>query len=247
MQEKIAIIGGTGLTQLPIWEELKVYALESEYGAPSSSVILGRLKGKDVYFLPRHGAAHSLAPHQINYRANIDVLKQIGITHIIAVNAVGGVDPHMGCGHICVPDQLIDYTYGRLHTFFDQPGNVQHIDFSYPYSEPIRKRLNNLLAQSTLSYSEKGVYACTQGPRLETAAEIAKLAKDNCAIVGMTGMPEAALAREVQIEYASICLVVNPAAGVSDTLITMDDINQVIKHGMADVINIISAYIEENA
>ena len=231
-----AIIGGTGLTQLEGLSIRQSLAVDTPYGAPSAEVQIGEYAGKEVLFLARHGHPHRVPPHQVNYRANLWALKQAGAEAILAVNAVGGIHAAMGTGHFCVPHQLIDYTSGREHTFLaGDLDNVTHIDFSYPYNEPLRQQLIAALAAEGVGYSSFGVYACTQGPRLETVAEIARLERDGCDIVGMTGMPEAALARELDLAYACLALVVNPAAGKSTALITMAEIEQALHDGMGKV------------
>ncbi len=228
-----AIIGGTGLTQLEGLNIRQSLPLDTPYGAPSAEIQVGEYAGREVLFLARHGHPHRVAPHQVNYRANLWALKQAGAEAILAVNAVGGIHASMGTGHFCVPHQVIDYTSGREHTYFaDDLEHVTHIDFSYPYSEPLRERLIAALAAQGCAYSSHGVYACTQGPRLETVAEIARLERDGCDIVGMTGMPEAALARELGLDYACLALVVNPAAGKSTAVITMAQIEQALHDGM---------------
>ncbi|MGY2259159.1 S-methyl-5'-thioinosine phosphorylase [Pseudomonas sp. SDO55104_S430] len=231
-----AIIGGTGLTQLEGLSIRQSLMVDTPYGTPSAEVQIGEYAGKEVLFLARHGHPHRFPPHQVNYRANLWALKQAGAEAILAVNAVGGIHAAMGIGHFCVPHQLIDYTYGRQHTYFaDDLEQVTHIDFSYPYSEPLRQRLIAALAAEGVDYSAQGVYACTQGPRLETVAEIARLERDGCDIVGMTGMPEATLARELELDYACLALVVNPAAGKSTSVITMAEIEQALLGGMGKV------------
>ena len=231
-----AIIGGTGLSQLEGLSIRQSLAVDTPYGAPSAEVQIGEYAGKDVLFLARHGHPHRLPPHKVNYRANLWALKQAGAEAILAVNAVGGIHGSMGTGHFCVPHQLIDYTSGREHTYFaDDLEQVTHIDFSSPYSETLRQQLIAALAAEGVDHSSQGVYACTQGPRLETIAEIAKLARDGCDIVGMTGMPEAALARELDLDYACLALVVNPAAGKSAAVISMADMEQALRDGMGKV------------
>ena len=231
-----AIIGGTGLTQLEGLSIRQSLAVDTPYGTPSAEVQIGEYAGKEVLFLARHGHPHRFPPHQVNYRANLWALKQAGAEAILAVNAVGGIRAEMGTGHFCVPHQLIDYTSGREHTYFaDDLEQVTHIDFSYPYSEPLRQQLIAALAVEGVGFSSQGVYACTQGPRLETVAEVARLERDGCDIVGMTGMPEAALARELELDYACLVLVVNPAAGKSTAVITMAEIEQALRDGMGKV------------
>jgi len=231
-----AIIGGTGLTQLEGLTIRQSLAVNTPFGAPSGDIQLGEYAGREVMFLARHGHPHRFPPHKVNYRANIWALKQAGAEAILAVNAVGGIHPDMGTGHFCVPHDLVDYTSGREHTYFaDDLEHVTHIDFSFPYSAPLRARLIAALVAEGCAHSDFGVYACTQGPRLESVAEIARLERDGCDIVGMTGMPEAALARELELEYACLALVVNPAAGKSAALITMAEIEQALHDGIGKV------------
>lgn len=233
---KVAIIGGTGLTQLEGPEITGSYDLTTELGQPSGPVQEGRWNGRDVLFLARHGHPHAVPPHRINYRANLLALQQLGADAIIAVNAVGGIHHSMQSGVIAVPHQVVDYTWGRESTYFDGEFRpLDHVDLSYPYDEELRQQLIAAAAAIALPVCEFGVYGATQGPRLETVAEIARMEKDGCDLVGMTGMPEAALARELGIPYASICLVVNPAAGKSEGLITMDEIRAVLSGGMQKV------------
>lgn len=239
----IAIIGGTGLTEFQNLTQVIYHRdIQTELGRPSSDIVEGLLEGQRVLFLARHGHPHAVPPHRINYRANLLALQQLGVDKIIAINAVGGIHENAVAGHISVPHQIIDYTHGRDHTFFDGEFKpLGHVDFSYPYDEPLRQLLLRVLQQRLPleGFSKLGVYAATQGPRLESIAEILRLEKDGCDIVGMTGMPEAALARELNIPYASLCLVVNPAAGKSAQLITMDDIRVVLERGMEEVKNVI--------
>lgn len=236
-----AIIGGTGLTQL---EGLTISAalnVDTPYGPPSAPLLRGDFAGREVLFVARHGHPHRIPPHQVNYRANLWALKHIGAEAILAINAVGGIHPAMGTGHLCVPDQVIDYTYGREHTYFaGELDHVTHIDFSYPYDERLRGLLNDALTAEGYAFSATGVYGCTQGPRLETVAEIARMERDGCDIVGMTGMPEAVLARELELPYASLALVVNPAAGKSTGEITMAEIERALGDGMDKVKAVLS-------
>ena len=231
-----AIIGGTGLTQLEgptLDESLRI---NTPYGAPSADILKGHYAGREVLFLARHGHPHRIPPHQVNYRANIWALKHAGAEAILAVNAVGGIHSAMGSGHLCVPHQIVDYTWGREHTFFEGSLEaVTHIDFSYPYDEALRQQLISALRQHGYAHSDQGVYACTQGPRLETAGEIVRLERDGCDIVGMTAMPEAALAREQDLAYACLALVVNPAAGKVTGVITMAEIEQALHEGIGRV------------
>lgn len=231
-----AIIGGTGLTQLDGLTLKDSLSLDTPYGAPSAPIQRGEYAGRDVLFLARHGHPHRFPPHQVNYRANLWALKQAGAEAVLAVNAVGGIHAAMGSGHLCVPHQIVDYTWGREHTYFaGDIDHVTHIDFSHPYDEALRHTLVAALQALGYPHSSHGVYAATQGPRLETVAEIAKLERDGCDIVGMTGMPEAALARELELPYACLSLVVNPAAGKSSGIITMAEIEQALHEGIGKV------------
>jgi len=241
---KLAIIGGTGLTSI---EELKIVSnvtVDTPYGAPSATLVTGELAGKEIIFIARHGTHHTIPPHKINYRANIWALKSVGVTDVIAVAAVGGIHKDIPPQNIVIPDQIIDYTYGRKHTFFeDALSEVTHIDFTHPYSEELRQKLIRATKDSEIDAYDGGVYGATQGPRLETAAEIIRMQKDGCDIVGMTGMPEASLAKELGLNYACCALSVNWAAGISENEITMQEIQQAIDKGMVAVKSILVSAI----
>lgn len=233
---KIAIVGGTGLSSLENLEIIRSETLNTPFGKPSADLTIGEINNKEVIFLARHGHTHNIPPHKVNYRANIWVLNEVGVDAIIAVNAVGGIRDDMIPGSLVIPDQIVDYTTSRINTFFeDDLADVAHIDFSYPYSETIRTIIFASAQKKKIQLINNAVYAATEGPRLETAAEIQRLKRDGCDIVGMTGMPEAALARELEIDYASICVNANWAAGLSDELITMDVIEKNIYDGMEKV------------
>ena len=235
-QAEVAIIGGTGLDQFDALDVVEQQAIDTPYGKPSAPLTLARLAGREVIFLPRHGADHAVPPHFINYRANLSALKLVGVSRVIAVNAVGGIRQDLGPCQLCVPDQLVDYTYGREHTFFTgADAGLEHIDFTYPYTESLRQLLLSTAAYNGIELSGQATYGATQGPRLETAAEVLRLKRDGCDVVGMTGMPEAALARELELDYASLCLVVNWAAGLSEELVTMDIIVNNLQAGMGQV------------
>jgi len=230
----LAFIGGTGLTRMDDLEIRHRHDIETRYGKPSAPVAEGELNGVPVLFLARHGDPHVWLPHQVNYRANMQALKEAGATAIVAVNAVGGITAPAGA--LVLPEQIIDYTWGRDGTLFDDPSDpLVHVDFSWPFDAVLRRRLRGALERAGLQWVDGGCYAATQGPRLETAAEILRLERDGCDIVGMTGMPEAVLARELGIPYAMLSLVVNPAAGKANREITMAEIEAVLHTGMADV------------
>ena len=211
---KIAIIGGSLLGEIENLAITLEERLKTPFGEPSDTFTTGTLGDSEVIYINRHGRSHHLAPHQINYRANMFGLKMLGVTHVIAVTAVGGITKEMLPMQWVVPDQLIDYTYGRMQTYNDgNDDEVNHIEFSHPFNEGLRKQLHDSVAAADLKCVTQATYGVTQGPRLETIAEIARMEKDGCDIVGMTAMPEAALARELEIEYAALSLVVNWAAG----------------------------------
>ncbi|RDH83993.1 MAG: S-methyl-5'-thioinosine phosphorylase [endosymbiont of Galathealinum brachiosum] len=233
----IAIIGGTGLYQLDDFEELERRKLVTRWGDPSSELILSRYKNKTLIFLARHGLQHNIPPHKVNYRANLWALKECGVKQVIGVAAVGGITEKMSPETIVIPDQIIDYTYSRKHTYFeDELDQVTHIDFTEPYTEDLRSRL--LLASDNAI--DGGTYAATQGPRLETAAEINKLRIDGSDIVGMTGMPEASLAREIELEYACCALSVNWAAGCAGTKkIDHKEMLEIVDKGMLKIHSIL--------
>jgi len=179
--------------------------------------VIGDFAGKRVAFLARHGESHTLPPHRVNYRANLWALHSLGARRVVGVNAVGGIRVDMGPRVIVVPDQLIDYTHGRLTSYCDADGaEVKHIDFSAPYTESLRQSLLAAARAAGIAVIDGGCYGATQGPRLETRAEIARMKRDGCDLVGMTGMPEAALARELELDYACLALVANFAAGCGD-------------------------------
>jgi 5'-methylthioinosine phosphorylase len=213
----LAVIGGSGLYRFPGLENVSRRALETPYGPASGEVVLGSFAGKRLAFLARHGESHTLAPHRVNYRANLWALHALGARRVIGVNAVGGIRADMGPRTLVVPDQLIDYTHGRMTSFCDVEGaEVRHIDFSEPYTAALRQALLQAADKAGIPVIDGGCYGATQGPRLETRAEIARMRRDGCDLVGMTGMPEAALARELDLEYACLALVANFAAGCGD-------------------------------
>ncbi|MDH3634272.1 MAG: S-methyl-5'-thioinosine phosphorylase [Gammaproteobacteria bacterium] len=233
----LAIIGGSGLYSLGEDFSLEEQApRRTPYGDTSADVLQGRWQSIPVVFLPRHGPGHRVPPHRVNYRANIWALKQVGVSRIISVNAVGGITDEMKPGTLVVPNQLVDYSSGREQTFFDgEDAQVMHVDFSWPYSAELRGVLTEVGLQKGQPLVVSGTYGSTNGPRLETAAEINRMRNEGCNVVGMTGMPEAALARELEIEYACLALVVNWAAGVEDEPISMRDIMVNMEQGMRQV------------
>ncbi len=222
----LAIIGGTGLYQIAALENVETRELDTLYGKPSAPVRIGFLGGKKVAFMARHGEGHSVPPHKVNYRANLRCLKDLGVTRILAINAVGGITDSFGPRVIGVPDQIIDYTYGRLHTLSEEPGSeVLHVDFTEPYCVKLRENILRAAKKIAMPIVSFGCYGATQGPRLETRAEITRMRRDGCDLVGMTGMPEAGLARELGIDYACLAIVANWAAGCGDGAeITLEEV-----------------------
>lgn len=232
---KIGIIGGSGLTELESISVGHREVVHTPYGAPSGTFLHGTLSGQDVVFLARHGYGHMIPPHRINYRANMWALKQLGVEKILSIGAVGsitGLEP----GRIAIPDQIIDYTYSREHSFFlEGDALLTHLDFSEPYCPELRSLLLRAAKELCIEHAPSGVYGATQGPRLETAAEIRRMQRDGCDFVGMTGMPETSLARELNIPYAACLIVVNWAAGIRPGEIKISDIGINLVQGMATV------------
>jgi 5'-methylthioinosine phosphorylase len=239
----LGVIGGTGVYRLATLEGAEGVELDTPYGKPSGPVRIGRLAGYRVAFLARHGEAHSVVPHRINYRANLHALHQLGVRRLLGINAVGGIGERMGPRVLAVPDQIIDYTHGRFASFCDVEGaKVEHVDFTHPYTPALRTALLRAGVSVGTRLVDGGTYGCTQGPRLETIAEVARLRRDGCDLVGMTGMPEAVLARELGIAYASLCLVANWAAGCGDEAeITMDEVMANMEAATQNVPGLIAA------
>ncbi len=243
-----AIIGGSGLGSLPDFTLTRREVVRTPYGDPSCALSFGTLNGQALVFLARHGYGHTLAPHQINYRANLWALQEVGATEILAVATVGGLRDDLVPGSLMLPDQLIDYTAGRASTFFEGPDNpVTHVDFTYPYDPALRDRVQRAAQQAGQSLHPSGTYGCSQGPRLETAAEIRRMRQDGCDVVGMTGMPEAVLARELALPYVALALVVNAAAGIgaSRAGIDMKGVQATMAQTMVRVCAIIKAWLAD--
>ena len=235
-----AVIGGTGLESYPGLVVTGERRTTTAFGEPSAPLVMGDIAGRSVAFLSRHGPDHGIAPHRINYRANVRALRDAGVERIYAVAAVGGIDRGLEPGEVVVPDQVIDYTVSRTNTFFDE-GRVVHVDMTRPYTPSLRSRLLRAAAAAGVAVHDGGVYGVTEGPRFETAAEIDRMERDGCAVVGMTAMPEAALARELGMEYAACAVVSNAAAGRGPAEITMEDICANLERGMREVRRILAA------
>lgn len=248
----LAVIGGTGVYALAELADVETLLPTTRYGAPSGPIRIGTLAGHRVAFLARHGEGHSVPPHRINYRANLAALQQAGATRVLALNTVGGITPAYGPRVLGCPDQLIDYTWGRISTLCegdvdDGRGNeVLHVDFGDPYTPSLRAQLLSAARRAGVALVDGGCYGATQGPRLETRAEIARMRRDGCDLVGMTGMPEAGLARELGLEYASLAIVANWAAGAGpdpDEAITLDEVLANVAAASAGVSRLMAALL----
>jgi 5'-methylthioadenosine phosphorylase len=244
----LAIIGGSGLTRLSTLAVARREVIRTPYGEPSSALVFGQIGGRDVVFLARHGQGHTIPPHRVNYRANLWALKKCGVASILAVASVGAVGGGYAVGDLVLPHQLIDYTTGRENTFFDGGDReVVHVDFTHPYTSQLRERCLAAALLAGIPVHDTGVYAAVSGPRLETAAEIDRLGRDGATMVGMTGMPEAALARELGVAYVTIAVVVNHAAGRGDSAlaVSMEGIVAVLETAMVKVRSLIDQVVKE--
>jgi 5'-methylthioinosine phosphorylase len=243
----LAVIGGTGVYALAALADVEALELATPYGAPSGPVRVGTLAGRRVAFLARHGEGHGVPPHRINYRANLAALRQAGARRVLALNTVGGITAAWGPGVLGCPDQLIDYTWGRVSTLCEEPGTeVLHVDFGEPYTASLRGEVLEAAARAGVAVVDGGCYGATQGPRLETRAEIARMRRDGCDLVGMTGMPEAGLARELGLDYACLAIVANWAAGAGpdpDEVITLDDVLANVRQATEGVSRVLSSLL----
>ncbi|MEX2488678.1 MAG: S-methyl-5'-thioinosine phosphorylase [Pseudomonadales bacterium] len=238
----LAVIGGTGFGEFVGLESLEELNVATPWGP--AQVDQGTFEGEKVLFLARHGKPAKFPPHEINYRANIFALGELGASGVLAINAVGGIARELELPELVFPDQIIDYTWGRPHTFFDE--QIHHIDFTFPFDAGLREQLTTAAhaVDRPITFRTEGVYGCTQGPRLETAAEIRRMAQDGCHVVGMTGMPEATLAREIDVPYAGISVVVNKAAGLDGQVVDLGGIEQVLDQGMQWVRDILARLVK---
>ena len=244
---KVGVIGGSALDAVTNLEVSHREMVNTPYGATSSPVLFGKMNGGEIVFIHRHGFGHTIAPHEINYRANIWALKQLEVSHIIATAAVGGITEHMSPITLVIPDQIIDYTHTRSQTFYENSQEpVVHVDFTWPYDEPLRTVLSESAVKLNLPVVSRGTYGAVQGPRLETAAEIRRLEGDGCDIVGMTAMPEAVLARELDMKYACCAVVVNWAAGKgSQGKTLLENINSNMNAARASVHKLLAEALPE--
>ena len=252
----LGIMGGSGWSKIDWLDNEEKRMVQTPFGKPSAPLQFARYSDsaavgspqEAICFLARHGESHTIAPHKVNYRANVHAMWEAGVDAIIAINAVGACSAAFSSGSLVLPDQIIDYTYGREHTFFDTLEDFSsHVDFTEPFDVTLRQRLLACAGAVDIPLHNGGTYGCTQGPRFESAAEIRKIARDGCDVVGMTLMPEAALCRERRIPVACICMVVNPAAGVADGVISIADIEQAMATASTNVADILKHYLASPA
>jgi 5'-methylthioinosine phosphorylase len=238
----LALIGGTGLTELD--EHSEVLEIDTPYGSPSAPIRVISTDPIRLLFLPRHGSPHRFPPHCVNYRANMWALREAGADHVLAVSAVGGIGEAYTPGVLAAPDQLIDYTSGREHTYCDS-GDVEliHVDFTNPYEGPLRTTLLAAARDADISLLDSGCIAVTQGPRLESAAEIERARRAGCHMAGMTSLPEAGLARELGLDYAGLAVISIYGAGITGQNLSEDDIADTLREPMQHVRNLVQAVI----
>lgn len=240
----IGIIGGSGLYEMPGFKEKERRKVQTPFGEPSDEYIIGHIGERDVVFLSRHSQRHNIPPHRVNYRANIWGLRKLGVERVIAVNAVGGINSSYVPGDLVLPDQIIDFTKCRAATFYEG-GDVFHLDFTEPYCPELRMMFQDVSAGAGLKLINSGTYVCTEGPRLETAAEIRLFRMIGADLVGMTGMPESILSRELELCYAAVMVVTNLAAGLSGKKLTTTEVLETMRLSMERVKTLISRVIAE--
>ncbi len=238
---RVGLIGGSGLSSFEEFDEQHRENINTSYGSPSAELVHGVFHGNDIVFLARHGSDYSLPPHRINYRANIWAMHTLEVDFVVTVNTVGGIRSDLSPGVVAVPDQIVDYTYGREQTFFDGENTaIEFLDFTSPYTESVRQRLLSAAGAAKVTVVDGGTYGATQGPRLETKAEVLRLKNDGCDMIGMTGMPETVLARELGMGIATLAVVVNWCAGLGEGGIH-DQVEANTKTGLSQVIRLLAA------
>lgn len=242
----LAIIGGRGLSQLANLKITHRQVMRTPYGEPSGAFLFGTLDHHEVIFLARHGYGHTIPPHLVNYRANLWALSEQGVTEVVSVATVGGIRADLKPGVIVVPDQIIDYTHGRDSTYYEVRDKAySNADFTLPYSSDLRERILSSAVTAGQQFVDGGVYAATQGPRLDSIAEINRYERDGADMVGMTGMPETALAKELELHYATIAVVANHAAGRGDNThrINMESVNATAEAAMERVRKVLECVV----
>jgi len=259
----LGIIGGSGLYQIDGIKILDEIAIETPFGEPSDKYIITQYKGRKVVFLPRHGKGHKYPPHLINFRANIWGFRKLGVDKILSISAVGGINPNLNPGDFVISDQFIDFTKSRVQTFYEgvcsknddteikdevsellKNKRVVHIDVTDPFCPEMRDVLIKVCDKNNFPFHQKGVYAATEGPRLETSAEIKFLRLIGADIVGMTLVPEIVLARELKMHFASISVVTNLAAGISQNRLTSDEVVEMMKEKNEQIKTVVLDFIE---
>lgn len=246
----LAIIGGRGLSQLANLKITHRQVMRTPYGEPSGAFLFGTIDSHEVIFLARHGYGHTIPPHLVNYRANLWALREQGVNEVVSVATVGGIRADLTPGVIVVPDQIIDYTHGRDATFFEvRDKTYSNADFTLPYSSELRARILSSAVTAQERFVDGGVYAATQGPRLDSIAEVNRYERDGADMVGMTGMPETALAKELELHYATIAVVANHAAGRGDsaTGIRMESVNATAEAAMERVRKVLECVVHCSA
>ncbi len=236
---KIGLIGGTGIYDPEIFKEEEKKQIETPYG--TSEVSIGQFKKREVFFISRHGKGHAIPPHKVNYRANVHALKSLGVERIISINSVGGINENLHPKDVVIPNDFIDFTRRRDLTFFDN--ETVHIDVFDPYCPEVRDVLTKAADSTVEKVFTSGVYACTEGPRFETPAEIRMMRTLGCDIVGMVGVPEVVLAREQEICYASVCMVTNYACGIREESLTVSEVMEIVKENQENIKKIITKTI----
>ncbi|SHK31620.1 S-methyl-5'-thioadenosine phosphorylase [Thermocrinis minervae] len=257
----LGVIGGSGLYSIEGLKVVEEVDVSTPFGKPSSTVVLCELEDRKIAFISRHGKGHSIPPHLVPYRANLWALKEVGVKRVLGIFAVGGISHYLKPGDYVVVDDFIEFTKGRVSTFYegamsvkvegkDRPsellkaGKVVHIDLSQPYCPQMRKVLIDVLEELRLPYHSSGVYACTEGPRFETPAEIRAIRLLGGDVVGMTGYPEVVLARELEMCYSALCVVANPAAGISSNKLTSDEVIQMMKQKEEEIKEVIKLFVK---
>lgn len=242
----LAMVGGTGLTEFD--QDCETLVIDTPYGPPSAPIRVIQTKPVRLLFMPRHGSPHRFPPHRVNYRANMWAFREAGADRVLAVSAVGGTREPYSPGTLALPDQLIDYTSGREHTYSDSENvPLVHVDFSWPYEGPLRGALLAAAGDAGVEVVDGGCIGVFQGPRLESAAEVRKARQDGCDMAGMTSLPEAGLARELGLDYAGIAVISNWGAGVAGERICEDNIAETLEEPMVRVRNIVSALVDQIA
>ncbi len=242
----LALIGGTGLTELQ--QHSTSLTIATPYGEPSAAIQVIATEPLRLLFLPRHGSPHRFPPHCVNYRANMWALREAGATQVLAVCAVGGIGDCYSPGALAAPDQLIDYSWGREHTYSDSAqADLVHVDFTWPYAGPLRTALLAAAKSAAVGLVDGGCIGVFQGPRLESAAEVARARRDGCHMMGMTSLPEAALARELGLDYAGLAVVSNLAAGITGSPLSEDDIAATLREPMQEVRKLLLVLVQQLA